>query len=191
MNENKANKLEVERRVENWLTSVVIGLNLCPFAGREYRRKRIRFCISTAESEEDIVRDLLFEFSLLRERDRIETTLLILPSTLAEFEHFNDFLGFADALIEEIGYSGEFQLASFHPDYQFAHTIADDVENFTNRAPYPILHLLRETSLDRAVTEHPDTSRIPLENVALMNKLGSEHMIKLLEACTHPAANGG
>ena len=175
---------EVERQVENWLTSIVIDLNLCPFAQREYRSNKIRLKTSFADAEQDIVRDLVVELSLLNKHVDIETTLLILPKGLKEFAHFNDFLGFADSLIVEMNLEGVFQVASFHPDYRFAGTHADDAENFTNRVPFPILHILRESSLDRAIENHPDTEQIPLDNIALMNQLGSNHMRSLLEKCS-------
>lgn len=184
MEKNNLDNSEIEQQVENWLTSIVIDLNLCPFAQREYRNNSIRFKTSSAEREEDIVRDLIVELSLLNKHDDIETTLLILPKALSKFGHFNDFLGFSDSLLEEMNFDGIFQLASFHPDYRFAGTQADDAENFTNRAPYPILHILRESSLDRAVNQHPDTDQIPLDNIALMNKLGREHMARLLAECS-------
>ena len=132
---------------------------------------------------QEVVRDLVVELSLLNKHDDIETTLLVLPNSLSDFYEFNDFLGFADQLIDEMHFDGVFQIASFHPDYQFSGTEKDDAENFTNRSPYPILHLLRESSLDRAVKQHPDTSQIPLDNIELMNKLGSEHMLNLLQQC--------
>jgi len=174
----------IERRVEAWLSSIVIGLNLCPFAQQEYRNNKIRFKTSLAESEQDIVRDLVVELSLLNKRDDIETSLLILPSVLADFQHFNDFFGFSDSLLEEMQLDGIFQLASFHPDYCFEGTEPNSVENFTNRSPYPILHILRESSLDRATELHPDTSQIPTDNIALMNKLGRSHMLNLLASCS-------
>ena len=132
-----------------------------------------------------MVRDLIVELSLLNKHQEIETTLLILPEALTTFGHFNDFLGFAESLLEEMNFDGVFQLASFHPNYQFAGTKVDDAENFTNRAPYPILHILRESSLDRAVELHPNTEQIPLDNIQLMNKLGGEHMAKLLAECSN------
>jgi len=107
-----------------------------------------------------------------------------LPLALSEFEYFNEFLGFADSLVAEMNLEEVFQIASFHPHYRFAGTKADDVENFTNRAPFPILHILRESSLDRAVERHPDTDQIPRDNISLMNKLGSAHMRNLLDTCS-------
>jgi len=177
-------KHEVERQVKNWLTSIVIDLNLCPFAQREYRSNKIRFKTSFADLEQEVVRDLVVELSLLNKHADIETTLLILPQALSEFEYFNEFLGFADSLVAEMNLEGVFQIASFHPHYRFAGTKADDVENFTNRAPFPILHILRESSLDRAVERHPDTDQIPRDNISLMNKLGSAHMRNLLDTCS-------
>lgn len=173
----------IEDEVRNWLTTIVIGLNLCPFAQREYKRNKIRFKTSLAENEQEIVTDLAVELSLLSKQEEIETSLLILPMALAEFEYFNDFLGLADTLLEEMNLDGVFQIASFHPDYRFAGTNNDDAENYTNRAPYPVLHILRESSLDWAIDEHPDTDQIPLNNIALMNKLGVEHMRKMLADC--------
>jgi len=176
--------LETETNaVKQWLNSVVIELNLCPFAKREYQLDRIRFKASKARSEQEVLQDLVVELSLLNKRDEIETTLLILPTALENFLLFNDFLGFAESLLEEMKLDGVFQLASFHPDYQFAGTNPDDVENYTNRAPYPILHILRETSLDKAVANHPNTEQIPIDNIAMMKKLGNEHMQALLAAC--------
>ena len=175
---------QVERCVDNWLASIVIGLNLCPFAEREHRKNKIRFKTSTAEVEQEIVRDLIVELSLLNKRDDIETSLLILPQVLSEFEHFNDFLGFADSLLREMNLEGVFQIASFHPQYRFSDTESDSAENYTNRSPYPILHLLRESSLDWAIDQHPNTDQIPLANIALMNSLGAAHMQSLLAACS-------
>jgi hypothetical protein len=174
----------IEKQVDIWLASIVIALNLCPFAQREYRKNSIRFKTSFAENEQDIVADLAVELSILSKQQEIETSLLILPAALTEFEHFNDFLGLADSLLEEMSLDGVFQIASFHPDYRFAGTSNDDAENYTNRAPYPILHILRESSLDWAIDEHPDTGQIPLDNIALMNKLGVEHMRKMLADCS-------
>ncbi len=174
---------KIQKEVELWLSSVVIGLNLCPFAQREYKRNSIRFKTSEAKDEQEIVRDLVVELSLLNKRDDIETTMLILPNALNDFLHFNDFLGFAEDLLQEMKLEGVFQLASFHPDYQFAGTHPDDAENYTNRAPHPILHILREASLAEAIEQHPEPAQIPDDNIRLMQSLGSRHMQALLQAC--------
>lgn len=163
--------------------SIVIGLNLCPFAQREYKQNKIRFNVSAASDEESIVKELVVELALLNKRDDIETSLLILPNALSDFLNFNDFLGFADELLQEMNLDGVFQIASFHPDYQFAGTGIDDPENYTNRSPFPILHILREDSLEQAIESHPNTSSIPDDNIELMNKLGNKHMASLLLAC--------
>jgi len=182
--DDKSDTLDVQGVVKKWLTSIVIDLNLCPFAKREYLNERVRFQVSSAKTEREIVRDLILELSLLNKRDDVETTLLILPKALSEFEGFNSFLGFADSLLQEMSFEGVFQLASFHPAYQFADTQVGDAENFTNRSPYPILHILRESSLESAIKQHPDTDLIPRDNINLMNSLGSEHMSRLLRACS-------
>ena len=178
------NKDRVVTEVENWLSSIVIDLNLCPFAQREYRLNKVRFKSALASNEQELVRDLVVELSLLTKRHDIETTLLILPHVLSDFLDFNDFLGFADNLLEEMQLDGVYQLASFHPHYQFSGTDKDDVENYTNRAPYPILHILRESSLTKAVELHPDTEQIPNDNIRLMQSLGASHMQGLLDACS-------
>lgn len=174
---------EVVKSVERWLTSVVIQLNLCPFANREYRSGKVRFKESSAQTEEDLLKDLVVEMSLLTRRPEIETTLLIHPGVLNDFEKFNQFLGFADSVLKAMHLEGVYQIASFHPDYQFAETEVDDVENFTNRSPYPILHILREQSLEHAIENHPDTEKIPDDNIRLMHTLGFEHMAALLRQC--------
>ena len=173
----------VIKQVDKWLRSVVIDLNLCPFALREYRQNKIRFSVSKASSEEFILKELAVELELLSKGDSIETSLLILPKAFTDFLSFNDFLGFADQLIEEMNFDGVFQIASFHPNYQFAGTSPSDPENYTNRSPYPILHLLREDSLEQAIEHHPKTDQIPEDNIALMTKLGKQHMSALLQNC--------
>jgi len=173
----------VVKSVERWLTSIVIELNLCPFAAHEYRSGKVRFKESLATNEEDLLKDLVVEMSLLSRRPKIETTLLIHPKVLSDFAVFNQFLGFVESVIEAMELDGVFQIASFHPDYQFSGTEAGDVSNFTNRSPYPILHILREESLERAIESHPDTGNIPDKNIELMQSLGSEHMTKLLKLC--------
>ncbi len=178
----------VIRSVEVWLEKVVIGLNLCPFAKRELRNGKIRFSEASASTEEALLRELVVELSLLQRRSEIETTLLIIPGALTDFEKFNQFVGFAESVIEAMNLEGIYQLASFHPDYQFAETQADDVSNYTNRSPYPVIHILREASLERAIEQHPNTEMIPEQNITLMNELGLKQMQVLLESCMHDGA---
>ncbi|HEX3130783.1 MAG TPA: DUF1415 domain-containing protein [Thermoanaerobaculia bacterium] len=160
----------------DWLEKAVIGLNLCPFAKPVHVAGRIRFAVSRAETPEALLVDLLAELRTLAAADpeEIETTLLIHPRVLTDFLDYNDFLGVADAALEELELVGEIQIASFHPDYQFEGTAPDDIENYTNRSPHPILHLLRESSVEEAVASFPDTDRIYKANIETLRKLGLE-----------------
>jgi len=179
---------KVVTSTERWLESVIIELNLCPFAKREYRSHRVRFTESSAHTEEELLKDLVIELSVLQRRPEIETTLLITPSMLAEFEQYNQFFGFAESVVKEMHFEGIYQLASFHPEYQFAGTSPDDVSNYTNRSPYPIIHVLREASLERAIEQHPDTESIPQQNINLMEQLGEKKMQSLLANCKSESA---
>lgn len=152
----------------------MIGLDLCPFANAEWRRGRIRFSQSPAQSEEQLLNDLAFELEFLTQHPEVETTLLIHPSVLLEFSSYNQFLDEADALLTALDLQGVFQIASFHPQYQFAGTKLDDAENYTNRSPYPLLHVLREAGVESAVARYPDTQSIPLRNVERMQQMGLE-----------------
>jgi len=158
--------------VKKWVEDIVIGLNLCPFAKKELVKNRIRFEVCAANTEEELTLKLNQELEYLFAHDDVETSLLILTNVLQNFYDYNQFLDVADALIQKLDFEGEFQIASFHPDYQFADTELDDVENYTNRAPYPILHILREASLERAIDTYPDVDDIPKKNIALLQNMG-------------------
>jgi hypothetical protein len=164
-----------------WLEKAVIGLDLCPFARAVYVRDQVRFVVSEAETTGDLLADLIRELRTLEAADpeAIDTTLLIHPRVLQDFLDYNDFLDVAETAVAELGLEGEIQVASFHPRYQFADTEPDDVENYTNRSPYPILHLLREASVERAVAAVPDASEIFEKNVETMRRLGREGLRKL------------
>jgi hypothetical protein len=157
-----------------WLEKAVIGLNLCPFAKAVHARRQIRFVVSHAETEEALVEDLLHELQLLAASDPgdVETTLLVHPRVLTDFLDYNDFLDIADAAVDEVGLEGVLQVASFHPDYQFADSEPVDMGNFSNRAPYPTLHLLREDSVDKAVAAFPEADRIYETNIETLRRLG-------------------
>ena len=159
-----------------WMEKAVIGLNLCPFAKAVHVKKQIRYTVSEAQTAEQLVDDLRKELEVLAEAnpEKIETSLLIHPLVLTDFLDFNDFLDIADALLEELELDGILQIANFHPDYQFADTHIGDIENYTNRSPYPTLHLLREDSLDKAVEAFPDAEMIFERNIEVMQKLGHE-----------------
>jgi hypothetical protein len=159
-----------------WLEKAVIGLNLCPFAKAVHVKKQIRYVVSTAATPEALLEELISELRALQDADpeKIDTTLLIHPYVLTDFLDFNDFLDMVDIAVAEPEFNDEFQIASLHPQYQFAGTVPDDIENYTNRSPYPTLHLLREESVDRAVDAFPDADKIVDNNIETMKKLGHE-----------------
>lgn len=160
----------------HWLEKAVIGLNLCPFAKAAHVKKQIRYALSDANTEEALRKDLIAELLALQSADAgdVDTTLLIHPEVLNDFFDYNEFLGIADAILGELKLEGELQIASFHPQYQFADATADDITNYTNRSPYPILHLLREASIDRATAAFPDAGDIFNANMETMRKLGRD-----------------
>jgi uncharacterized protein len=166
---------------ERWLERAVIGLNLCPFAKAVHVKKQIRYVVSSATTPEALLEELINELELLAESsaEKIDTTLLIHPQVLTDFLDYNDFLDIADEALAELDLDGELQIASMHPHYQFADTQPEDMENYTNRSPYPTLHLLRESSVDKAVAAFPEADQIFEKNIATMNKLGHEGWDKL------------
>ena len=159
---------------KHWIRSIVVGLNLCPFARRVFDADRIRYVVTDAADDVSLKLELIRELKLLAGADRatIETTLLIHPGVLCDFFDYNDFLGIADRLLQELGYEGVIQIASFHPDYQFAGTAVDAVENYTNRSPYPMLHLLREVSVTEVSANPDDLLRIPERNIETLRAIG-------------------
>ena len=175
--------VQVEADVRRWLERAVIGLNLCPFAKAVYAKNQVRIVISDASTERALLEELGEEMALLRDTpaDQVDTTVLVHPQVLQDFLDYNDFLDQADALVDVLDLEGVLQVASFHPQYQFAGTEPDDAENLTNRAPYPALHLLREDSVARAVDAYPEPDAIIERNVATMRQLGTEGFRKLLE----------
>ena len=158
-----------------WLEKAVIGLNLCPFAKAVYVKQQVRFVLSDASTPEALLEELAEELVLLRDTpaERIDTTLIVHPDVLGDFLDYNDFLDNADAAVEALDLQGILQVASFHPQYQFAGTAPDDVSNYTNRAPYPTLHLIREASIDRAVEAFPEADTIFEANIATLQRLGA------------------
>lgn len=158
----------------SWLERAVIGLELCPFAKPVFVRDQIRYVVSAATDVDALLGVLLEELSLLASTDasRVETTLLIHPHVLTDFLDYNDFLAVADLALEELELSGELQVASFHPDYRFAGNEPDDLANYVTRSPFPMLHLLREESVERAVEVFPDASKIVDKNKRTLRALG-------------------
>lgn len=157
-----------------WIEKAVIGLELCPFARSVYVADRIRYCVTAAAGEDALLEDLTRELIELDSAPEAlcETTLLIHPRVLTDFMDYNAFLDLADVEVDRLGLRGKIQIASFHPHYRFAGTTADDIGNFTNRSPYPMLHLLREASVERAVAAFPDASAIFERNIATLRRLG-------------------
>lgn len=164
-----------------WLERAVIGLNLCPFAKGPHIKGQIHYAVSEAKGLEGLRDELIEQLQALQAlpAEERETTLLIVPHMLRDFLDFNDFLDEADGVLQELDMEGEFQVASFHPDFQFADTEPDDITNFTNRSPYPTLHLIREASIDRAVEAFPEAEMIYEANMVTMEKLGHEGWQKL------------
>ena len=166
----------------HWLESAVIGLNLCPFAKAVYVKNQVRLVVSRARHADDLLAELDRELDLLvaTPADEIDTTLLIHATLFDDFLDFNDFLEVADGVVEEHGLEGVIQLASFHPKFQFDGTEPDDISNYTNRAPFAMLHLLREDSVERAVAAFPEAEAIFEENIKTLEKLGHAGWEKLL-----------
>ena len=163
-------------QTQEWLTKAVIGLNLCPFAKSVHVKEQIRYVVSEAETPEALLEDLINELAVLRDTDpeQLDTTLLIHPKVLGDFEEYNDFLDVVDAAVEDMELDGELQVASCHPQYQFVGNEPANTENYTNRTPYPTLHLLREASIERAVDSFPDAADIYETNMETLRKLGLE-----------------
>jgi uncharacterized protein len=157
-----------------WLEKAVIGLNLCPFAAHVYLHNRVRFVVSEQHTTDGLLLELCDELQALQQADVMacETTLLIHPHVLTDFHQYNDFLDEGDAAIDALNLDGELQIASFHPDYQFADCGPTDIENYSNRSPYPMLHLLREASISKAIDSHPDIDSIPDLNIKTLRHLG-------------------
>jgi hypothetical protein len=167
-----------------WIASMVIGLDLCPFARRVFDGDTIRYVVSDAQGKEPLLKDLGGELEslLFSPVGSVETTLLIHPHVLQDFLDYNDFLDVGDQLVDALGLRGVIQIASFHPDYQFAGTDPDAVENYSNRSPYPMLHLLREASIAAIATDPTELLEIPRRNMKTLRGLGKEQILDRLKA---------
>ncbi len=180
-------KASPEEAVRAWVDNLVVGLEWCPFARREVMQGTVRYVETRATTDLGLLSALAEEFRLMDEHADIETTLVILPHMLAGFRPYLDFMGYVDPLLDSLGRTGIYQVASFHPDYRFEGTEADDPANFTNRSPWPLLHILREDSLSEAIDgwekKHGPTSGIPERNIARTREMGSDALRLLLERC--------
>lgn len=171
-----------------WVEKLVVGYSLCPFAAHPFREGKVRFVLCEARHWRELLEALVEELVLLARTPstQLETTLLVHPFVLTDFAEYNDFLDRAEEALAVLGFEGVFQLASFHPDYQFADTGPESPENYSNRSPYPMLHLLREDSVARAVEAHGDPDAIPERNIRLLHELGADRLKEILDECTRP-----
>lgn len=170
-------------QTKTWLKDVVIGHNFCPFAAKEYLQGSIHYRVADGQIVEDYLQTVLEELERLDTDHTIETTLIIFPSGLEDFEEYLDLVDIAEVLIEEAGYEGIYQIASFHPLYLFEDSDENDAANYTNRSLYPMLHILREESITKALENYPDADNIPKRNIAYTRAKGIAFMKILREAC--------
>jgi len=172
---------QIIQQVNTWLDQVVIGLNLCPFAAKPQRSNQIHLQVFSGKSDKELLECLqqaMLELEAKSAQER-ETTVIIIENHLKSFEDYNQFLDLCDALLEQEDWHGILQLATFHPDYQFAGTNSDDAENLTNRAPYPLLHLLREESMEAVLSKYPNPEAIPETNIKRMQSLTQQDKLRL------------
>lgn len=174
---------EVIQATQAWIKEFVVGLNLCPFAKQEVDRCTLRYVTTSADTEVGVLAVLTDELETLSADASIETTLLIHPQALSGFYEFNHFLGACDHLLKKMDLSGTFQIASFHPNYQFVDTEPEDAENFSNRSPYPMLHILRESSVEQAVASYPAIHELPARNLETLNQLGTQRLNSMRNTC--------
>lgn len=173
----------VMTHTQNWLSRVVIEHKLCPFAKAEFDAGRIHYAVITAADLQSQLEHVLAACDALSADESLETSLLIFPSALLDFGDYLDVLALSEQLLEDQGYGGIFQLASFHPHYIFEGPAPDDASHYTNRSPYPVLHILREASVAAALARYPKPETIPARNIALMRRLGARAMQDLLASC--------
>ena len=171
--------------VKHWLETVVVGLDLCPFARKALLDSKVHFAVAWSQRRELLLERLAEEIHHLDEHPEIQTTLLIHPRALLNFEKYNQFLDLVDELLERMDKEGVYQVASFHPQYAFEDVDIRDPANYSNRSPYPILHLLREDDVEAAIASHPDIDSVPQKNIRVLREMGEQKLLKLLESCFH------
>lgn len=177
---------DVIQSVRTWLSDIIIGHNFCPFAKREFERNTIAYTVSDVHSLKDATELFLSELQKLEQDTQIETSLIIFSCAFTDFDDYLDLVEMSQVLIDKSGYGGQFQLASFHPDYYFEGEPIEDLSHFTNRAPYPILHLLREQSVERVLKTYPDPENIPQRNIDKARQLGSEYWQRVMQQLSSP-----
>lgn len=163
-----------------WVNEFIVGLNVCPFAKREMERESVRFVVVRSKKSQVALEELMSEVRWLDEHPETETTILIFPTLFGDFYRYLDFVDLAENIMIEQECEGVYQLATFHPNYCFSGTEPEDVSNYTNRSPYPMLHLLREASVEKAIEFYGDTDAIPERNIDVMEEMGKEKLEKIL-----------
>lgn len=179
---------KVELQTRHWVEQVIVGFNFCPFAKKEVVRNSIRYAVLNHKGKArdtffDALDDVIKECRNLDEHSEIETTLVVFPFLLTSFDEFLDFLGFAEQLLIDSGYEGVYQLANFHPDYRFEGESFDDPSNYTNRSPYPTLHIIREATMEKVLANIADPEEIPERNIRVARELGNQKLGDILSAC--------
>lgn len=180
---NNQSASDIIEQTRCWIKKVIIGLNFCPFAKRVFDKYAIRYVVIEADDRDTCLQLLIDECIQLDRDETIETTLLMFQNAFADFYSYLHFVELANALLAKQGYEGIYQLASFHPDYCFEGEDKADPANFTNRSPYPMLHLIREASIERALQHYPDPESIPEHNIELARSKGLATMRQLLDSC--------
>jgi len=178
-----AEQNEVLQHTQNWVDQVIVKLNLCPFAKPVVDSGRIRYHLADGNDLEEALHQLIEQCQYLDQHAEIETELVVYPNGFEDFYDFLDLVDLANQLLVEQNYEGVYQLANFHPDYCFDGELPSDPANYTNRSPYPMLHLIREASLEQALASYPDPEQIPERNIKLTREMGLQAMQQALEAC--------
>ena len=173
----------VSQQTIKWVKNFIVALNVCPFAKREVERESIRLSIVRSKKTNVALEELMAEIAWLDEHPETETSLVVFPTLFSDFENYLDFVAMTEDLMFEQGCEGVYQVATFHPDYCFDGVEQSDVSNYTNRSPYPMIHLLREASVEKAIEFYGDTTSIPDDNIALMEDMGLEKVEAILQSC--------
>lgn len=176
-----ANDSTVIDSVKHWINAVIIGLNFCPFAKKDMERQTVHYFVSQTVQISPSLNELLEQLTYLEQQPEIQTALLIFQHGFGEFDEYLELVEYANGLIQQGGYSGIYQLATFHPNYCFADESADDPANYTNRSPYPILHILRESSVEQVLKHYPQPEQIPINNINKARQLGSAYIERLMK----------
>ncbi|NVK25888.1 MAG: DUF1415 domain-containing protein [Gammaproteobacteria bacterium] len=177
----QTNNTSLEQSIWQWLDDVVIGLNLCPFAKKPRINQQIKLYITDAINDEDLLNELMQELQFIEQVDPLETdtTLFAISHHLQDFEEYLNFLAIANLMVQQLGLEGKFQLASFHPNYQFEGTTPTDRENLTNKAPCPLIHIIREATVEKVLNVYPNPEQIPDNNIECVENLSNEQVQRL------------